>query len=52
LFLIPPGAAFFIHEKYALNPGATLAFTTLMAAIWLFAVVVFYFVGRKQGKKE
>jgi hypothetical protein len=51
LFLIPPGVAFFVHEKYALNPRATLAFTALMAAIWVFLVVVFYFAGRKQDTK-
>jgi hypothetical protein len=47
MFLIPPGAAFFVHEKYDLNPRGTIVFTALMAAMWVLTVVACYFVGRK-----
>ena len=49
LFLIPPGVAFFVHEKYGLNPRGTIVFAALMAAIWIFTVVACYFAGRKQN---
>lgn len=51
MFFIPPGVAYFIYEKYSVNSGATLAFTAVMAAIWVFAVVVSYYAGQKQDRK-
>jgi hypothetical protein len=51
LFLLPPWVAYFIYEKYSVNPRVTLVFTALMAAIWVFAVVVSYYAGRKQDRK-
>ena len=52
LFLIPPGAVYFIHEKYALNPGAALAFTAVIAVVWVFAVIACYFAGKRLDGKR
>ena len=47
LFLLPPWVAYFIYEKYSVNPRVTLVFTALMAALWILSVVACYYAGRK-----
>lgn len=48
LFLMPPAAAFFIHEKYSSNPKGVLIFAAVVGVIWSLCAIVAYVAGKSE----
>lgn len=44
--LFPFGIGFLIYDRYAINPTGTVAFTALLAILWLCVVALSYARGR------